>query len=106
MKPRGKPMAKITYDRDFQVDIREAAWEGIIKATTDPETKRADIRNEDIVEILGELQAIILSSSETAKSSINLRSYVDDFGKRLRERTMKAKDLNEAKELFRKVSRK
>jgi hypothetical protein len=103
----GKPMAgKITYDSDSQADIRDAVWEGIVKATTDPETKRADIRNLDIIEILGELQALLLSDNELAKSSINLRSWADDFSKRLRDRTIKAKDQNEAKDLFRRVVRK
>ena len=98
--------ARVSYDHEYQADIREAAWEAILKTTTDPETKRADIRNEDIIEALLGLQAVLLSACESARSSLTLRDWSEEFAKRLRYRTTDAKDRQEASELFRKVLRK
>jgi hypothetical protein len=98
--------ARAPLDKRYQADIREAVWDAIVKATTDPETRRADIRNEDIIEALAGLQAVLLSASEEAKSSLNLRSWAEEFAKRLRTKAAEAKERNEAQELFRKIIRK
>ena len=98
--------ARISYDKEYQADIRDAVWEAILKATTDPETKRADIKSEDIIEALLGLQAILLSTCEVARSSLTLRDWSEEFAKRVRTKTGEAKDREEAKELFRKVQRK
>jgi hypothetical protein len=95
-----------SLDKRYQAEVRDAAWEAIVKTTTDPETRRADIRHEDIIEALMGLQAALLSDSEHIKSSLNIRSYADEFAKRLRTRAAEARERQEATELFRKILRK
>jgi hypothetical protein len=97
--------AKPGFDRKYQAEIRDAAWSAILRAITDPETRRADVREEDIVEGLTELLAIVVSATEAGKSNIAIRDRVEAIGKKLRTRANEAVTKEEGKALFRNVTR-
>jgi hypothetical protein len=97
--------AKPGTDRKYQSEIREAAWHAILRAVTDPDTRRSDIREDDIVEALTELLAIVVSTTDAAKSNIAMRDRVEAIGKKLRVRANEAVTKEEGKELFKTVTR-
>ena len=92
-------------DRKYQAEVRDAAWRAILRAVTDPETRRADIREDDIVEALTDLAAIVVSSTDAAKSSITLRDRVEAISKKMRIRAGDAVLKEEGRELFKNVTR-
>jgi hypothetical protein len=97
--------AKPGADREYQSEIREAAWKAILRSVTDPDTRRSDIREDDIVEALTDLLAIVVSSTEAARSTIALRDRVEVISKKLRTRAGDAVVKEEGKELFKNVTR-
>jgi hypothetical protein len=97
--------AKPGTDRKYQAEIRDAAWRAILRSVTDPDTRRADIREEDIIEALTDLVAIVVSASEAGKSNIAIRDRVEAISKKLRVRANEAVTKEEGKELFKTVTR-
>jgi len=101
MMSGGKP----GLDKRYQTEIREAAWEAILKAITDPDSRRSDVREEDMIEALTDLMAIILSATEANKSSIAMRDRVEAISKKLRTRANDAVSKQEGTALFKGVTR-
>jgi hypothetical protein len=97
--------AKPGTDRKYQAEVRDAAWRAILKAITDPETRRSDVREEDIIEALTDLTAMVISATDAAKSNIAIRDRVEAISKRLRTRANEAVTKEEGKELFKSVTR-
>jgi hypothetical protein len=97
--------AKPGTDRKYQSEIRDAAWRAILRSVTDPDTRRSDIREEDIIEALTDLVAIVVSATEAAKSNIAIRDRVEAISKKMRTRANEAVTKEEGKELFKNVTR-
>jgi hypothetical protein len=97
----GKP----GLDKKYQAEIRDAAWSAILKSVTDPDTRRSDIREEDMVEALTDLLALVVSTTDAGKSTIAMRDRCEAVGKRLRTRANEAVTKEEGKALFKGVTR-
>ena len=80
------------HNEQYQAAVREAAWKEMLLALKDPETNQVILRNEDIVEALMDIQAIMLSTSKETDSPTKLWKWCDEFSKRLRIKTAAARD--------------
>ena len=92
-------------DKQYQTMIREGAWDGILRSIRDPETRRSDVREQDMIDALVDLTAVIISGTEDAKNSLALRDKAEAAAKRLRDRASQAREREEAKALFKGVTR-
>jgi hypothetical protein len=72
------------FDQVYRDRIRDAVWDAILKASRDPATNTAPLRNYEIYDALLQLQAIILASSKQAGSAAEMRVIGAQFARRLR----------------------
>ncbi|CCM76267.1 hypothetical protein [Rhizobium mesoamericanum] len=78
------------HNKEYQALVREAAWKGILEALKEMNPDQLFLRNEDIVEALMDIQALVISSSNQADSPTKLRKTCEEFAKRLRFKTLAA----------------
>jgi hypothetical protein len=74
-------------NEEYQNLIFDAAWKAILLATKHPDSNKAFLRNQDIVDALLKIQAMVLSSGADAKVPSRLRQHCDEFAKGLRKPT-------------------
>jgi hypothetical protein len=78
--------SKEGFDREYQQKISSAVVEAIMSAPKSADGT-AVLRNEDIVEALMTIQALMLSTSKNVASPTALRKWCEEYAKRLRVKT-------------------
>ena len=80
------------HNREYQNLVREAAWHGMLEALRELNPDQLLLRNEDIIDALIDIQAIMLSTSKQADTTTKLRKECDEYAKRLRIRATAARE--------------
>ena len=72
---------------EYQKLVFDAAFKGIMEAVIHPETNQALLRNEDVIEALLNIQALVLHTSKEVSTPKKLRTTCEQFAKRLKTKT-------------------
>lgn len=81
---KATPQGIDAFDRAYCDRVREAVWDAVIRASRDPVTNTARVRNYEVYDALLQLQAMIVASSKEAGSTVKMREIGNEFAKRLR----------------------
>jgi hypothetical protein len=94
MKPAG------AFDHEYCRKIQDACLRAILKASVDPATNTAMLRNAELAKALLRISATLPAASKEASSPIQIRHLAEDYAKDFRRLvTANTAELNKTSEL-------